>query len=108
MEKKIVQENEKEEGGNETLSRGEIESHPHTGPAGVGNDSTTPNSTTGDTTHAGAFMQCLWVLPSDGHAFAAPRVLLTQAMRSRRVSSASKLPDTPDPVSVMLGLRTWF
>jgi hypothetical protein len=34
-------------------------------------------------------------LPSDGHAFAAPRVLLTQAMRSRRVSSASKLPDTP-------------
>jgi hypothetical protein len=26
------------------------------GPAGVGNDSTTPNSTTGDTTHAGAFM----------------------------------------------------
>jgi hypothetical protein len=37
----------------------------------------------------------LWVLPSDGHAFAAPRVLLTQAMRSRRVSSASKLPDTP-------------
>jgi hypothetical protein len=34
-------------------------------------------------------------LPSDGHAFAAPRVLPTQAMRSRRVSSASKLPDTP-------------
>jgi hypothetical protein len=31
----------------------------------------------------------------DGHAFAAPRVLPTQAMRSRRVSSASKLPDTP-------------
>jgi hypothetical protein len=25
-------------------------------PAGVGNDSTTPDSTTGDTTHAGAFM----------------------------------------------------
>jgi hypothetical protein len=25
-------------------------------PAGVVNDSTTPNSTTGDTTHAGAFM----------------------------------------------------
>jgi hypothetical protein len=65
------------------------------GPTGVGNDSTTPNSTTGDTTHAGAFMQCLWVLPSDGHAFAAPRVLPTQAMRSRRVSSASKLPDSP-------------
>jgi hypothetical protein len=37
----------------------------------------------------------LGVLPSDGHAFAAPRVLLTQAMRSRRVSSASKIPDTP-------------
>jgi hypothetical protein len=37
----------------------------------------------------------LWILPSDGHAFAAPRVLQTQAMRSRRVSSASKLPDTP-------------
>jgi hypothetical protein len=37
----------------------------------------------------------LWVLPSDGHAFAAPRVLPTQAMRSRRVSSASKLPNTP-------------
>jgi hypothetical protein len=34
-------------------------------------------------------------LPLDGHAFAAPRVLPTQAMRSRRVSSASKLPDTP-------------
>jgi hypothetical protein len=39
----------------------EGESHPHTlmahvsGPAGVVNDSTTPNSTTGDTTHAGAF-----------------------------------------------------
>jgi hypothetical protein len=29
------------------------------------------------------------------HAFAAPRVLPTQAMRSCRVSSASKLPDTP-------------
>jgi hypothetical protein len=28
-------------------------------------------------------------------AFAPPRVLPTQAMRSRRVSSASKLPDTP-------------
>jgi hypothetical protein len=65
------------------------------GPAGVVNDSTTPNSTTGDTTHAEAFMSCLWVLPSDGHAFAAPRVLPTQAMRSCRVSSASKLPDTP-------------
>jgi hypothetical protein len=39
--------------------------------------------------------KCLWVLPSDGHAFAAPRVLPTQDMRSRRVSSASKLPDTP-------------
>jgi hypothetical protein len=37
----------------------------------------------------------LWVLPSDGHTFAAPRVLPTQAMRSRRVSSASKHPDTP-------------
>jgi hypothetical protein len=37
----------------------------------------------------------LWVLPSDGHAFAAPCVLPTQAMRSRRVSSASKLPDKP-------------
>jgi hypothetical protein len=37
----------------------------------------------------------LWILPSDGHAFATPRVLRTQAMRSRRVSSASKLPDTP-------------
>jgi hypothetical protein len=61
MEKNIVQEKEKWEGGNETLSR-EGESHPHTlmayisGPAGVGNDSTTPNSTTGDTTDAGAFM----------------------------------------------------
>jgi hypothetical protein len=65
------------------------------GPAGVVNDSTTPNSTTGDTTHVGAFMLCLWVLPSDGYAFAAPRVLPTQAMRSRRVYSASKLPDTP-------------
>jgi hypothetical protein len=37
-------------------------SHPHTlmayisGPTGVGNDLTTPNSTTGDTTHVGAFM----------------------------------------------------
>jgi hypothetical protein len=46
------------------------------GPAGVVNDSTTPNSTTGD-------------------AFAAPRILPMQAMRSRRVSSALKLPDTP-------------
>jgi hypothetical protein len=36
----------------------------------------------------------LWVLPLDGHAFTAPRVLPTQAVRSRRVSSASKLPDT--------------
>jgi hypothetical protein len=41
-------------------------------------------------------MKCLWVLPSDGHAFAAPRVLPTQAMRSRCVSSASKLPDMPE------------
>jgi hypothetical protein len=62
MEKKIVQENEKWGGGNETLSLGERESHPHTlmayisGPAGVVNDSTTPNSTTGDTTHAGEIM----------------------------------------------------
>jgi hypothetical protein len=62
MEKKIVRENEKEEGGNETLSRGEREPSTHTqglyisGPDGVGNDSTTPNSTTGDTTHVGAFM----------------------------------------------------
>jgi hypothetical protein len=54
--------NEKREGGNETLSRGERESHPPTlmtyisGPADVVNDSTSPNSTTGDTTHAGAFM----------------------------------------------------
>jgi hypothetical protein len=65
------------------------------GPAGVVNDSTTPKLTTGDTTHVGAFRYCLWVLPSDDHAFAAPRVLPMQAMRSRRVSSASKLPDTP-------------
>jgi hypothetical protein len=62
MEKKIVQEKERWEGGNETLSRGKREPSAHTlmaylsGPAGVGNDSTTPNSTTGDTTHAGAFM----------------------------------------------------
>jgi hypothetical protein len=62
MEKNIVPENEKEEGRNETLSPEKRESHPHTpmayisGPAGVGNDSTTPNSTTGDTTHARAFM----------------------------------------------------
>jgi hypothetical protein len=54
MEKKIVQENEKEKGGDETLSRGAREPSTHThglyisGPAGVGNDSTTPNSTTGD------------------------------------------------------------
>jgi hypothetical protein len=62
MEKKMSKENEKEEGENETPSRGERDSHPLTlmayisGPAGVVNDSTTPNSTTGDTTHAGAFM----------------------------------------------------
>jgi hypothetical protein len=62
MEEKMSRENEKEEGRNETLSHRGRESHPHTlmayilGPAGVGNDSTTPNSTTGDTTHAGAFM----------------------------------------------------
>jgi hypothetical protein len=62
MEKKRSRENEKKEGRNETLSCGERESHPHTlmayisGPVGVENDSTTPNSTTGDTTHAGAFM----------------------------------------------------
>jgi hypothetical protein len=55
-------ENEKWEGGNETLSPGERESHSPTlmsyisGPAGVVNDSTTPNSTPGDTFHAGAFM----------------------------------------------------
>jgi hypothetical protein len=57
----MSRENEKEEGRKETLSRGG-ENHPHTlmayisGPACVGNDSTTPNSTTGDTTHAGAFL----------------------------------------------------
>jgi hypothetical protein len=69
MEKKVVQEKDKWKGGNETL-RGERKkingrggmNHPHTlmayisGPADVGNDSTTPNSTTGDTTHVGAFM----------------------------------------------------
>jgi hypothetical protein len=60
----MSQENEKWDGRNETLCRGEREreSHPPTlmayisGPAGVVNDSTTPNSTTGDTTHVGAFM----------------------------------------------------
>jgi hypothetical protein len=58
----MSQENEKWDGRNETLSRRERESHPPTlmayisGPAGVVNDSTTPNSTTGDTTHVGAFM----------------------------------------------------
>jgi hypothetical protein len=57
----MSRENEKWEGGNETLSRGERE-HPPTlmayisGPDGVVNDLTTPNSTTGDTTHVGAFM----------------------------------------------------
>jgi hypothetical protein len=64
MEKKITTKNEKMGGGNKTLSlrERERESHPHTlmayisGPAGVRNDSTTPNSTTGDTTHVGAFM----------------------------------------------------
>jgi hypothetical protein len=61
MEKKIATKNEKWEGGNETLSRGERESHPHTlmayisGLAGVVNDSTTPKLTTSDTTHVGAF-----------------------------------------------------
>jgi hypothetical protein len=61
MEKKLSTENEKWEGEIKpyVTKRG---SHPHTfmayisGPAGVGNDSTTPNSTTGDPTHAGAFM----------------------------------------------------
>jgi hypothetical protein len=62
MEKKKVQEKEKWKGRNETLSRAEREPSTHTlmayisGPAGVVNDSTTPNSTTGDTTPAGAFM----------------------------------------------------
>jgi hypothetical protein len=63
MEEKKSRENEKEEGRNETLiAQRERESHPHTlmayisGPAVVGNDSTTPSSTNGDTTHAGAFM----------------------------------------------------
>jgi hypothetical protein len=61
MEKKLSKENEKEEGENETLSP-ESMSHPLTfmacisGPAGVVNDLTTPNSTIGDRTHAGAFM----------------------------------------------------
>jgi hypothetical protein len=59
MEKKMSTENEKWEGGDETLSRGERAIHTLmayiSGPAGVGND-LTPNSTTGDTTHAGAFM----------------------------------------------------
>jgi hypothetical protein len=64
MEKKMSREKEKEEGENETLSRGEREREPSThklmayisGPAGVVNDSTTPNSTTDNTTHAEAFM----------------------------------------------------
>jgi hypothetical protein len=49
------------EGENETLSP-ESASHPPTlmayisGATGVVNDSTTPNSTTVDTTHTGAFM----------------------------------------------------
>jgi hypothetical protein len=61
MEKKIVQEKEKWKGEMKPWVA-EREPRPHTlmayisGPAGVGNDSTTPNSTTGDTTHAGAFM----------------------------------------------------
>jgi hypothetical protein len=61
MGKKNSYQNEKWAGGNETLSRGERESHPHTlmayisGPAGVVIDSTTANLTTGDTTHIGAF-----------------------------------------------------
>jgi hypothetical protein len=56
----MSRENEKWEGGNETLSHEERAIHTLmayiSGPTGVGNDSTTPNSTTGDTTHAGAFM----------------------------------------------------
>jgi hypothetical protein len=57
----MSQENEKWEGGNETLSRGGREASTTlmayiSGPAGVVNDSTTPNSTTGDTSHVGAFM----------------------------------------------------
>jgi hypothetical protein len=58
----MSRENEKWEGGNETRSLGERESHPLTlmayisGPAGVVNDSTTPNSTNGDSTHIRAFM----------------------------------------------------
>jgi hypothetical protein len=61
MEKKIVQEKEKWKGEMKPYIT-ERGSHPHTlmpyisGPAGVGNDLTTPNSTTGDTTDAGAFM----------------------------------------------------
>jgi hypothetical protein len=61
MEKKIATKMRKRRGEMKPYVP-ERESHPHTlmayisGPAGVGNDSTTPNSTTGDTTHAGAFM----------------------------------------------------
>jgi hypothetical protein len=60
LEKKIAIKNEKWERGNETLIGGEREPSTHTrgyisGPAGVVNDSTTPNLTTGDTTHVEAF-----------------------------------------------------
>jgi hypothetical protein len=60
MEKKIAT---KMRNGREEMKPqvAERESHPHTlmayisGPARVVNDSTTPNLTTGDTTHVGAF-----------------------------------------------------
>jgi hypothetical protein len=60
MEKKIVQEKEKWEGRNETLSHRERESHPHTlmacisVPAGVGNETTTPNSKSFRVSHKSA------------------------------------------------------
>jgi hypothetical protein len=60
MEKKIATKMRKWEGGMKPYVPEREPIHRHkayiSGPAGVGNDSTTPNSTTGYTTHAGAFM----------------------------------------------------
>jgi hypothetical protein len=80
----------------------EGESHPPTlmayisGPAGVVNDSTTPNSTTGDTTHRTA-------MPST-HPASSRRKPCDPAL----CPPLRSFPTRPDPVSVVLGLQTWF
>jgi hypothetical protein len=65
-----------------------------------------PYLITRDTSPPRALWEFVFIAPSDGCPATAPRVASTQALRSRRVSSASKLSAPCDPKPVRPVLRT--